>query len=173
MSPGDVYVVRTAATLSTVVCYAVMTHVEPENDKYYTLSAMAGMAAGLYGGEKLVLDKDYTMRQALKPLLGMTSGATVGLAVYWSSHTGSSTKDLELKTPLTYMTAGMVTGFTLFYMWTHAEVYSSDYYYREDKYDFSINPGIIILRQPDLQQVLAIKTGSPKTIPYLGLNIKF
>jgi len=78
---GDAQVLRGAGLLGAYIPLAIVDLVEPDEDRVYTATAMAGSIVGLGLGHHLVRGKDFTTGQGTLINLGGLAGGFVGLGI--------------------------------------------------------------------------------------------
>ena len=110
---GDAYIVRAAGALGSLATITFTTYGDPDNDRVYSATAMAGAVGGLALGHVLIRDHDFSSDQGGLITLGEVSGALfgVGLVTLAAGDRGAGTS-----TYWTATTLGAAAGFTLSYL---------------------------------------------------------
>ncbi|MDP8205401.1 MAG: hypothetical protein P9L92_01955 [Candidatus Electryonea clarkiae] len=167
---GDVVIVQNAAMIGILVPLSLMTHIEPENDKLYTLSAMTGLTAGLYAGDRLITGRDFSLIQGRIITLGTLTGGMTGIGTYYLL---TEDDDLTLKGWLTTSTVGALAGFWLTYANINEKARDQVSSEIDDLYEISWSLDFIPSVEMPLQSRLSQNPDSQKLAPAIKLQIQF
>jgi hypothetical protein len=109
---GDVEVVRVAGLTGATVGAAAADLAGTEDEDWWIASGIAGSAAGLWLGDRLVRETDYPAGLALLVDVGSLAGAALGLGIAYLA-TSDSNSDSDVYAPAAAL--GALGGFALTY----------------------------------------------------------
>jgi hypothetical protein len=108
---GDAYVMRTAGLLGAYTSTTLLYMIDVEEGKSYAAAAMIAGAAGIYGGDLLVRDKNFSTGQGTLMSLSSLTGGLVGLGIAFLI----SSDDSNGKLYLALSNLGAIGGFYYLY----------------------------------------------------------
>jgi hypothetical protein len=110
---GDAYVVRAAGALGTIAALTFTTYADPNDDRVYSATAMAGAVGGLALGHVLIRDHDFSSDQGALITLGEVAGGLFGIGMVTLAAGGH---EAESSTYWTGTMLGAAGGFTFSYL---------------------------------------------------------
>jgi hypothetical protein len=136
---GDAEALRTAGFLGGFAATAVVDWSGTEDEKAYTAGALAGIAAGLAVGDRLVARTELTGGQAILIELGTVAGSVAGLGLAYLL----ASDDADGTVYLTSTAAGATAGYALTYRAMRGNRGSAQH----SSLEFDLNPlGLAALR---------------------------
>jgi hypothetical protein len=110
---GDAYIVRASGALGALATTTFTTYADPNDDRVYSSTAMAGAVGGLVLGHVLIRDHDFTSDQGALVTLGEVAGGLFGIGMVSLAAGGH---DADASTYWTGAMLGAAGGFTVSYL---------------------------------------------------------
>lgn len=110
---GDAFVFRGAGTMGAYSAISAVNLAQSDNEKVYAGAFIAGSLSGLFLGDHLVREKDFTPAQGTFIELGQLAGWFTGLGIAYLIQNPNSSSDDRLFS--TMSAVGGIAGYTLMY----------------------------------------------------------
>ena len=112
-SQGDAFVIRGAGMMGSYVSLSAMNLIQPKNERWYAGIFIAGSLSGLYLGNRLVDEKDFTPAQGTFIEIGQLAGWLTGLGIAYLIQDPAKSDNSRLF--MTMSAIGGMSGYTLMY----------------------------------------------------------
>ena len=110
---GDAFVIRGAGMMGSYVSLSAMNLIQPKNERWYAGIFIAGSLSGLYLGNRLVDEKDFTPAQGTFIEIGQLAGWLTGLGIAYLIQDPAKSDNSRLF--MTMSAIGGMSGYTLMY----------------------------------------------------------
>ena len=110
---GYAFVIRGAGMMGSYVSLSAMNLIQPKNERWYAGIFIAGSLSGLYLGNRLVDEKDFTPAQGTFIEIGQLAGWLTGLGIAYLIQDPAKSDNSRLF--MTMSAIGGMSGYTLMY----------------------------------------------------------
>lgn len=110
---GDAFVFRSAGAMGAYTSISAINLIQPKNERWYARAIIAGSLSGLYLGNILVKDKDFTPAQGTFIEIGQLAGWLTGLGIAYLIQDPEKTNNGRVYSSLSAI--GGIAGYTLMY----------------------------------------------------------